>query len=302
MTTFFDEAFLRKLERLSLLSRKSAASDSQGERRSARRGGSVEFADYRPYVPGDDFRRIDWNAYARLERFFIKLFVEEQDITLHLLIDASASMDWGNPNKLDYAIRVAASIGYIALLGLDRVTASVLDGSRYAQRLPALRGKARALELFNFLAAFRPRNTNPESTPLAKQSINWQYALAEYAADHTPGPTLLLSDLMNDGWKESVNALAGRGYDVTVLQILAPDEIDPEFRGDFKLRDSETGDTVEITADVESIDRYRQGLDAWQNKWRQFAHSRRAGFITISTDLPLEELLFTQLRSQGVLR
>ena len=126
MAPLFDEAFLRKLERLALLTRRAAAGQMQGERRSARRGQSIEFADFRPYVLGDDFRRIDWNAYARLERLFIKLYVEEKDLTVHLLIDASRSMDWGEPNKLEYALRAAGAIGYIALLGLDRITASAL--------------------------------------------------------------------------------------------------------------------------------------------------------------------------------
>ena len=109
----FDEAFLYKLERLSILSRRAMAGQLQGERRSPKRGQSVEFADFRPYTPGDDFRRIDWNAYARLERFFLKLFVEEEDLTVHLLVDTSRSMDWGQPNKLWYAVRAAGALGYI---------------------------------------------------------------------------------------------------------------------------------------------------------------------------------------------
>src|SRR5512137_563064 len=107
----FDEQFLRKLERLALLSRRVSAGQMQGERRSPKRGQSVEFSDFRPYVTGDDFRRIDWNAYARLERFFIKLFVEEEDLTVHILIDNSRSMDWGKPNKLEYAIQVGGALG-----------------------------------------------------------------------------------------------------------------------------------------------------------------------------------------------
>ena len=112
----FDEAFLRRLERLAVLSRRAMAGQMQGERRSPKRGQSVEFADFRPYAPGDDFRRIDWNAYARLERFFLKLFVEEQDLTVHLLVDTSPSMDWGEPNKLRFALRAAGALGYVALV------------------------------------------------------------------------------------------------------------------------------------------------------------------------------------------
>ncbi len=157
---FFEEAFLRRLERLALIARRASAGQTQGERRSAKRGQSVEFADFRPYVAGDDFRRIDWNAYARLERFFIKLFVEEEDLTLHLLVDTSRSMNWGEPNKLWYASRVAGALGYIALTGLDRVTITAvgdtqgLPGGGY---FPPHRGKQQALALFDFLQALQKR-------------------------------------------------------------------------------------------------------------------------------------------------
>lgn len=118
----FDSAFLRKLDRLALLTRRAMVGDIQGERRSPRRGSSVEFADFRPYVHGDDIRQIDWNLYARMERFFLKLFVAEEELTIHLLVDNSASMDWGDPHKLTYARRLAAAFGYVALSTLDRVT------------------------------------------------------------------------------------------------------------------------------------------------------------------------------------
>jgi uncharacterized protein (DUF58 family) len=167
----FEEAFLRKLERLALLSRRAAAGQLQGERRSARRGQSVEFADYRPYVLGDDFRRIDWNAYARLERFFIKLFVEERELTLHLLVDNSLSMDWGEPNKLAYAVRAAGALGYIALLGLDRVSLTAV-GAPNQRSLPthSLRGKNQAPKLFQMLLDMQVAPPNGSaSRPIAYQ-------------------------------------------------------------------------------------------------------------------------------------
>src|SRR5512142_989762 len=129
---FFDESFLRRLERLALVARKASAGQTQGERRSPKRRQSVEFSDFRPYVAGDDFRRIDWNVYARLEKFFIKLFVEEEDLAVHLLLDNSRSMDWGEPKKLAYAARVAGALGYIALAGLDRVTVTGIGSTNHA--------------------------------------------------------------------------------------------------------------------------------------------------------------------------
>src|SRR3954452_12043007 len=146
----FDSAFLRKLDRLSLLTKRAMAGDMQGERRSPRRGSSVEFADFRPYVAGDDIRQIDWNLYARMERFFLKLFVAEEELTIHLLVDNTASMDWGEPNKLLYARRAAGAFGYIALSSLDRVTVMAF-GDGAARQLPGVRGKRGALPLFDFL-------------------------------------------------------------------------------------------------------------------------------------------------------
>jgi uncharacterized protein (DUF58 family) len=314
-SNLFDEAFLRKLERLAILSRRAMAGQLQGERRSPKRGQSVEFADYRPYAPGDDFRRIDWNAYARLERFFIKLFVEEEDLTVHLLVDTSRSMDWGQPNKLWYAVRAAGALGYVALAGLDRVTVTALGAStnqqinRYTNQqvvdgsvvyFPPRRGKGQALALFSFLQSL----TSAGKTHLSPR-------LRAYASAATqPGPLLLLSDLLDDGWADGLRALASRGFEVTVLHILAPDELNPETSewlggasaGDFKLLDIETGAEVEITADFDLLERYRDGLAAWQEELRHFCGARGMHYVPVETSLPFEELLFAWLRQRGVLK
>jgi uncharacterized protein (DUF58 family) len=293
-TPLFDEAFLRKLERLAIMSRQAMAGKLQGERRSTKRGQSVEFADFRPYAPGDDFRRIDWNAYARLERFFIKLFIEEEDLTVHLVVDASRSMDWGEPNKLEYAVRAAGALGYIALVGLDRVTVTAMggDGSDTAGYFPPHRGKSQAFALFSFLSSL----TSGGRTDLAPR-------LRAYALSATqPGPLLLFSDLLDEGWRDGLHALAGRGFEVTVLHLLSPDEVDPPLSGDLKLLDAETGAEVEITADYEMLARYREGLEDWQAEIRRFCGARGMHYVPVVTSLPFEELLFAWLRRQGVLK
>ncbi len=311
----FDEAFLRKLERLALLTRRAAAGQLQGERRSSKRGQSVEFSDFRPYVTGDDFRRIDWNAYARLERFFIKLFVEEQELTVHLLIDASKSMDWGEPNKLDFALHAAGALGFIVLCGLDRVTATALgDPQRVSgatnganRLLSPIRGKRQASSLFSFLQSVSPPLPAPTRFSSGRGSAR---QLLAYAASATQtGPLLLFSDLMDDGWMDGVNSLAARGFEVTVLHILSPDELNPDISGDFLLIDSERhpersegSQEIEITADFETLDRYQQTLMAWRDTWRHFCNQRGAHYVPIDTSVPLEELLFAWLRNQGVLR
>ena len=316
----FDEPFLRKLERLAILSRRAMAGQLQGERRSPKRGQSVEFADFRPYAPGDDFRRIDWNAYARLERFFIKLFVEEEDLTVHFLMDTSRSMDWGQPNKLWYTVRAAGALGYIAMVGLDRVTATAFGGAADGNGgyFPPRRGKGQALALFAFLQALaQPSNG---STELAKvlptnQPTDLRQALTRYAARaRQPGPLILLSDLFDSspqpsniptfqpGWADGLRALASRGFEVTVLHILAPDEVNPELTGDLKLLDVETGAEVEITADYDLLGRYRDGLAAWQEELRRFGGARGMHYVPVEASVPFEELLFALLCRQGVLR
>jgi uncharacterized protein (DUF58 family) len=283
----FEEAFLRKLDRLSILSRRAMVGQIQGERRSPKRGQSVEFADYRPYAPGDDFRRIDWNAYARLERFFIKLFVEDEDLLVHLLVDASGSMDWGEPNKLHYAVRVAGALGYIALSGLDRITVTSLG--RRAHLSPR-RGRQQALPLFTFLQGLQ-----------GEGAADLAASLQHYAAAATqPGPLLLISDLMDEGWREGLRALAARGFDISVLHLLAPAEVDPQISGDLKLLDVETEAAVEITADYDLLLQYRQALALWQAELSDFCGARGIHYVPVITSLPFEDLLFSLLRQRGV--
>jgi uncharacterized protein (DUF58 family) len=290
----FDEAFLRKLERLALLSRRAMAGQLQGERRSPKRGQSVEFADFRPYAAGDDFRRIDWNAYARLERFFVKLFVEEEDLTVHVLLDASQSMAWGEPNKMAYAARVAGALGYVALVGLDQVTVSVLGGSATSRDaiLSPRRGKRFGISLLSFLQEIR-----------AGGVVSLEARLRGYAAAAArPGPLVLLSDLMDPGWADGLRALAGRGFEITVLHVLSPDEVDPDLEGDLQLVDVETGDLVEITADYAMIARYRAGLATWREELARFCSARAIRYIPLETTVSLEVLLFSMLRQGRVLR
>ena len=297
---FFREEFLLRLERLAMAARKAIPGQTQGERRSPKRGQSVEFSDFRPYAAGDDFRRIDWNAYARLERFFIKLFVEEEDLSVHFLIDASRSMRWGLPDQLDYAVHAAGALGYITLCGLDRVTVTVLDeaekpgGGSY---FPPQRGRQQALALFDFL-----RKLN-EPSPGIKGQLVPARKLRSYAANSIrPGLLVLFSDLMDDGWIEGMSALAGRGFEISVVHILAPDEINPDLEGDLKLVDVEQGTAVEVTADFEVLARYRATLADWQKNLHDFCTRRGMNYVPVETSMPLDQLLFTWMRRQGVLR
>lgn len=304
----FDETFLRRLEALSLVIRQSRSGQWQGERRSLKRGQSVEFADYRNYVPGDDFRLVDWNAYGRLERFFIKLFVEEEEQTVHLLIDTSRSMDWplAGPaarfNKLAYASRAAAALGYISLAGLDRVSLAGIDAG-LRQLFPARRGRPQALALFDFLANL---------TATGPTDLN--QALTQYAAQaRQPGSLLIFSDLLDGSpsarqatgqppWASGLNALLARRFEVNLIHILSPDEADPPFNGDLRLLDSETGQAVEITADYEALSRYKAGLAAWQAELRGWCARRNIAYVPVTTDISFEDFIFSFLRRRGILQ
>lgn len=248
-----------RLDRIDLLSRKVFAGKIQGERRSKRRGQSVEFEDHRNYVPGDDLRHIDWNVFARLDKFFIKVFQQEEDLSFHLVIDSSASMDAGTPNKLTLVQRLAMSLGYIALVNNDRVAVSVLDG-RELRRLPPMRGRRHVQRLAQFIlhevhppALGGPAlggpplrggselgSPAPGSPPLhpgrGVPAPSFASALRTIASERSgKGVMVLLSDfLIPEGYQDGLRYLASagsHGYDTYCLQVLSPGEIDPAADG-----------------------------------------------------------------------
>ena len=285
----FDEAFLRRLEQLELASRRLTAGRMKGERRSVRRGQSVEFADYRTYASGDDLRQVDWNAYARLERLFLKLFVEEEDVTVHVLVDASRSMDYGEPNKLDAARRAAAALAYLGLASMDRVSVAFL-GDGTASPMRPLRGKRRAMELFAFL-----------SQPRSERLTGLASAARAYAARmRGSGPLLLISDLMDPGYLDALRDLAGTRSQLSVLHLLAPDEIEPEVAPDARLVDNETGHGVEVSGDDDLVERYRARLAEWQAEIGAFVARRGGAYVVVPSDLDLADLLFDVLRRRRV--
>jgi uncharacterized protein (DUF58 family) len=287
----FDEAFLRQLDRLALIARRPVAGELQGERRSPRRGPSVEFADFKPYVSGDDFRQIDWNLYARAEKFFLKLFVAEEELTIHLLLDTSRSMDWGEPNKLRYAKRVAGAAGYIALTNLDRVMLSAFGQEREV-RMPAQRSRRGALPLFTFLQDL------PPGGPADLSGVCRRYARTA----RTPGPLLLLSDLMDPAWQDGLQALVARRFEITVIHTLAPQEVTPDLEGDVRLIDAEGGPPVDLTADVDLLRRYEESLRAWRDEIQTYCSGHGIAYVPLETNLPVEDLLLSLLRRRGVVR
>lgn len=287
----FESSFLKKLDRLALLTRRAMSGNMQGERRSPRRGASVEFADYRSYTPGDDIRQIDWNLYARMERFFLKLFVAEEELTVHLLLDNSASMNWGEPNKLRYARRALAAFGYIVLSSMDRVTISAFGAGGNGQ-LPSARGKQGALPLFSFLQKLPPGGEGDLRATCHRY----------IATARNPGPLLLATDLMDEGWQDALRTLSSRPFEITLLHVLAPQELNPAIDGDFRLVDAENGRSIEITADVDMLRQYRQHLASWRAEVESFCSGRQINYIFVDTSIPVEELVLSTMRRRGVLR
>ena len=289
--TVFDETFLRQLERLLLLMRSPVRGGLKGGRRSVKKGQSVEFADYRDYTLGDDLRQLDWNVYARLERLFVKLFVEEEDVTVTLLIDASASMAAGQPQKLLFAKRAAAALGYIGLASEDRVAVSALSG-RMARRRAALRGSGRVFRLLADLSAIEPAD-GPTDLVAATRHAGAQL--------HGRGVVVLLSDLLDPAADKVIRELAATGSELIILHVLSPDELDPPLEGDLRLVDAETDERVDVTVDLATLDAYKARLAAWKAALADLAAKRRASYVDLASDVNLADLMFAELRRRRVL-
>lgn len=291
----FSETTLRKLDRLALAAAQVRAGVLKGERRSTKRGTSVEFADYRDYTRGDDLRRVDWNVYARLERPFIKLLEEEEDLAVHVVVDESRSMDFGadDQHKFTYACRLAAALGYIALAAGDRLSLVTVRGGAPAAQYGPARGRGHALRLINFLEGRQPAGETVLDAALR------QYALTA----RRPGLLLLISDLFSPaGYQAGLAGLQGRGYEVAVLHLLAPEELDPPLAGDLRLVDIETGAAQDVTLDGGLRDLYRRRVQTWRDEIEAHCLKRRITYVPVSTAVPWDELVLYQLRQRGLIR
>jgi uncharacterized protein (DUF58 family) len=287
-----DPALLRRLEQLSLVNRRRLASSNKGERRSIRRGASLEFVDYRQYAPGDDLRQIDWNVYGRHNHLVLKLFEDEEVLAVHLLLDKSRSMDWGSPNKLLYARQVAAALGYVALTGYDNVEAVQFTKQRQEHFGPG-RGRSGIAGLFRFLGS--------EGTPPGQTDLD--AALRSFAArPRPPGLVLLFSDLLDPaGYARALVRLRQQRHEVLLFHVLCPEELRPTVEGDLRLTDRETGEAVEVTLDRRAIDAYQERLAHWLVEVGGFCRRHAIGYQQLDTSRPLAQLLFRDLRERGVL-
>src|SRR5438552_4394461 len=287
-----DPDFLARLEHLELVSRKIFLGRLKGERRSKRKGQSVEFADYRNYVIGDDLRFLDWNLFARLDRLFIRLFMEEEDLHVYILIDNSLSMDFGTPSKLHVGKQVAAALGFIGLVNMDRVMVEAFN-NRLTQSLPPVRGRRSLWRLMDFLQKIEPAGPS-----------DLRHALRSFTIKCSgKGIVILLSDLMEKGgYAEALRYLVARQLDIYVIQILSQEEIEPEIVGDLKLVDIEDEDVAEITVSGPLLKRYKQNLAAYRAALHDFCTRRGASYLFTSNQIPFDRLVLTYLRQRGLVK
>ncbi len=287
-----DADFMARLEQLEIVSRKIHAARQKGERKSKRKGESAEFADYRNYVVGDDLRHIDWNIYARLDRLFLKLFLEEEELNVSILIDVSQSMAEGQPSKGHYAKRVAAAVGYIGLCNYDRVNLYAYR-DRVVGKLAGLRGRRVLPQLVAFLSGLSVEGRS-----------HFAAAAKQFALGHTQkGVAFILSDMLDKGgFQEGLPYLLGRQMDVYVMQVLSRQELEPDLAGDLKLVDCEDEDVAEVTISKLLLDKYKANLQAYCESMRDYCHHRGISYLLTTTDHPFEILVLNYLRGRGLLR
>jgi uncharacterized protein (DUF58 family) len=320
-------ALIAKISQLDYTSKKIFAGKLKGERRSKKRGESVEFADHRPYVEGDDLRHIDWNIFGRLDRLFLKLFLEEEDLALHIVLDCSASGDCGQPHKFLFMQQLTMALGYIGLVNLNRVTVSAMggaigsdevtksrsDGVESNESDPSslrhsvtpsllsairdLRGRRRVHDLSRYLCTLRPGGVVPFTDACRRIALTRR----------GKGVMVVLSDFfIKEGYETGLRMMLGRGYDLFLIQVLSPQEVDPTgpngLAGDLRLRDVEDADVAEVTISAPLLKRYKANLAAYCDQLKEFAARREISLLTVRTDTPLDTLILDYLRKRGLLR
>jgi len=306
-----DGEYLRKLDRLSLSVGRELINGLMGEHLAVRRTTGIEFADYRQYSAGDDLRRVDWNAYARLGTLHVRQAQAEHDTALYLLVDSSPSMEFGRPTKFFAARKLAAGIGYIALSHLDSLILSTPGRADDTQRIAgqgqshadydsalrtpnsALRGRAEAGTLFRSLQEMKPGGVAPFDNIL----LGWSTGRE---GGRTGRLAVIISDLLLDEYKEGVRRLVASGFQVTLMHILSAEELRPPNEGELELIDSETGEKIEVHLGVESLAEYNRRLNTWLEETQQWCRNNGAGYILMESDWDIERMLLETLRRRGV--
>jgi uncharacterized protein (DUF58 family) len=287
----FDDAFQRRLEYLAIVARKVFAGRMRAERRTKKSGSGVEFADHRDYVPGDDFRYLDWNVYRRLGRLLVRLYEEEEDLSIYIVVDCSASMAFGGGEKLAYAKRLAAALAYIGLSNLDRV--AVLGATdRIVKRIPSSRGKARIFTVLSLLRSLEAAGT----TDLGE-------ALRTFAAEYKRrGVVVLLSDLFDpNGFERGINVLRYAKFEPLVIHVVDENDARPRVSGDVRVYDCETGDERDVTVTPKLLEQVRRAHGGYLAEIKRFCTERQVTYVAADVSVPFDDLVLSVLRRGGFL-
>ncbi len=269
-----NDAMLHRLDALRLAMQAYVRGGAGGVRKSRALGDSAEFSDFREYAPGDDLRRIDWNAYARFDKLFLKLFMEEQEMHLTLILDASASMGFGEPSKWMFAVDAALMLAYLAVSGGDRVSIAVLNGEK-VQRSPVYAGRQGYVQASAFLQDIRPQG----ATSLTR-------AVTRIPLKATRGMCVLISDLFSqDGSEGALASMLYRKQKVVLAQVLSKDEMEPDISGALRLVDSEGGQNMDVTVNGDLLRRYHKNLEAFISSSRLYCHRHGIPFVLLRSDM-----------------
>ena len=282
---------LARLERLELVSRKVFRGRMKGERKSRRKGQSVEFADFRSYVPGDDLRFVDWNLYARLDRLFLKLFLEEEDLHVYFVVDASPSMNFGEPTKFYFAKQIASALAFVGMCRGDRVKIEFLGAENTAS--PVLRGRSQLWHMLDFVDTVEPTQLFTLAESIKRFCLR----------NSGRGIVVLLSDLMDKaGYESALRMLVGQQMDIFVMHVLSPAEMDPDLKGDLKLIDCEDRDEAEISVSSQLLKKYKATLAAFVDQARRFCSQRGVTYMLTRSDQGADMLVSQYLRERGLVR
>ncbi|HET7545800.1 MAG TPA: DUF58 domain-containing protein [Polyangiaceae bacterium] len=288
----FDDEFQRKLEMLALVSRRVFAGRLRAERRSKKKGSGIEFADHRDYVAGDDFRSVDWNVYQRFGKLLVRLYEEEEDLSIYLIVDCSSSMAFGEQKKFDQARRLCAALAYVGLANLDRVTIVAVNEA-VISRMPTTRGKGRIFKVFEFLSGLEPGGV----TDLGA-------ALQTFVAQHKRrGLAVLFSDLYDPaGFEAGINVLRFNKFEPYVVELVDPAEARPSLKGDVRIYDCETGEERELTITEGMLDKMQRAVADYRTSIERFCAQKQVPYFPADVDTPFDELVLRVFRRGGFLR
>ncbi len=292
ISTLFDQEFLKKLEYLKLVANRMLPGQLRGEHRARKKGTGIEFSDYRPYVSGDDTKDVDWKAYLRLDKLILRIFDEEADLPIYLFVDSSLSMNFGSPSKFDYARKVAAALGFIGLINLDRV--SVVGYSNgVSEQISAKRGRNQIFRIFQFLDRMKPTG----ETCLEKTFKTF------FGTKKRRGLVVVASDFMDPaGYEPAFDFIRLFRHDVFNVHVLSPEELRPEFPDEAMLVDSESGASERLRMSPNLASAYEAEMAKLRSGIEDYCSRYGWGYVQAETPVPFEDLVIEIFKQDRFIR